>query len=152
VFAAIRQFISAGENKMTNLRRLTLSIVLGLSTGLVGVAYAQNAAQDKKPESCCAMESCCCKDDSCKMKSGTSMNHAARHKHEDCCGDSCKMMKDGATKSDKHECCGDSCAMKKEGASTAATASNRHECCCGGDSCQTKKIKMGPIKGELHKS
>lgn len=99
---------------MTNLRRLTLSIVLGLSTALAGVAYAQNAAQEKKPESCCAMESCCCKGDSCKMKNGGSMNHAATHKHESFCGDSCKMTKDDNAKSDKHECCcgGDSCKMK----------------------------------------
>ena len=128
---------------MTNLRRLTLGIVLGLSAALAGAAYAQNAAQDKKPESCCAMESCCCKGDSCKMKSGMSMNHAATHKHEGCCGDSCKMMKDDNAKSAKHECCGDSCAMKKEGASTAgaATASDKHECCCGGDSCNMKDKK-----------
>src|SRR5512132_3278437 len=98
---------------MTNLRRLTLGLVLGLSTALAGVAYAQNAPQDKKTESCCAMESCCCK------------------------GDSCKMTKDENAKSEKHECCGDSCAMKKDGGSTAgATASDKHECCCSGDACK----------------
>jgi hypothetical protein len=141
VFAAIRQSIFAGEDKMTNFRKYTLGIVLGLSTALAGVAYAQNPTQDKKPESCCAMESCCCKGDSCKPKSG-SMNHAAMHKQEGCCGDSCKMEKDDNARSDKHECCGDSCAMKKEGASSAgATASDKHECCCSGDSCKMKDMK-----------
>src|SRR5512132_2709124 len=127
---------------MTNLRRLTLGLVLGLSTALAGVAYAQNAPQDKKTESCCAMESCCCKGDSCKMKPGTSMNHAAMHKHEGCCGDSCKMTKDENAKSEKHECWGDSCAMKKDSAATAgATASDKHECCCSGDACKMKNKK-----------
>src|ERR1044072_128891 len=107
---------------MTNFRRLMLSIVLGLTTALAGVAYAQNAAQDKKTESCCAMETCCCKGDSCKMKSCPSMNHAATHEHESCCGDSCDMKKDGASKA-------------------GATASDKHECCCGGDSCDMKDKK-----------
>jgi len=58
------------------------------------------------------------------------------------------MKKDGAknhaASADKGGCCGDSCHMK-DGAKNTATAgtaaSEKHECCCGGDSCDMKHKK-----------
>jgi hypothetical protein len=140
----------SGEIKMKNVRRLALGLLLGLTTAMAGVAFAQDPTPVKK-ESCCAKESCCCKGDSCKMKS-SSMNHAAANKDESCCGDSCSMKKDGTTKSEKHECCGDSCSMKKEGAPNASATSDKHECCCGGDSCNMNDKKTEDMKGMKHKS
>ena len=78
-------------------RRLTLGLVLSIGLALSGVALAQNATQtdQKKAESCCAMD--CCKDGSCSMKDhakkGESKDHSKHSKDGGCCckGDSCKM-------------------------------------------------------------
>jgi hypothetical protein len=102
---------------MNKFRRLVPGFVLGLTIALAGVSFAQNATQS-----------------------------GAGKKMDSCCGDSCPMMKDGATKNhaastDKHECCccGDSCSMKKDGAmKNHAASSDKGECCCG-DSCATMK-------------
>ena len=86
---------------MKHFRGFALGLALGVGIAFSGLAFAQNTAdQNKKTESCCAMESCCCKGDSCSMMKGGkkegSMNHSDKHEGCCCCGsDSCHMkMKD----------------------------------------------------------
>ncbi len=91
---------------MKNVKGFTLGFVLALGLVFTGAGFAQDTTkhdQNKKHESCCAMESCCCKGGSCSMKHGDKQ-HAQKeagkeHSHKDgcCCGsgDSCQMkMKD----------------------------------------------------------
>ena len=79
---------------MKNIRGLILSLGLGLLVGISTVGLAQNtkpADQNKKTESCCAME--CCKSGSCSMKDHQNKEHAKGQGHEGCCcnGESCNM-------------------------------------------------------------
>ncbi len=91
---------------MKNVRSFALGFVLALGLAVAGAGFAQSTTQgdqDKKHESCCAMESCCCKGESCSMNHGDKP-HAQKedgkgHSHKDgcccCSGDSCQMkMKD----------------------------------------------------------
>jgi hypothetical protein len=86
---------------MKNAKSFALGFLLAAVLAFSGASFAQNATpqtENKKSESCCAMESCCCKGGSCSMKHGE--KHAQReesreHSHKDgccCCGgDSCQM-------------------------------------------------------------
>src|SRR6266480_475629 len=82
---------------MKHFRGFTLGLLLGVGMAFSGLAFAQNAAdQNKKTESCCAMESCLCKGDSCPMMKGGKKDASKNHseKREGCCccgGDSCDM-------------------------------------------------------------
>jgi len=156
---------------MKNIKGFTLGLVLGLSIAVAGIAYAQTNTQsdpNKKAECCCVAMSCCSGESCAMMKKDGAKNHAASADKDSCCGccgDSCQMMKkDGAknhaTSADKEGgCCGDSCQMmKKDGAktttATANAASDKHECCGGGGSCEmnhmkhmkTKDVKDSPSK------
>lgn len=75
---------------MKSLSGLTMSLTLGLSLALGGVAFAQKAGTAL----CCAMASCCCKGDSCPLKGEASCckGKQAAEKKDGCCGgDSCDL-------------------------------------------------------------
>jgi len=76
---------------MKNFKGFAMGLVLGLGLAVSGIAFAQNATDQKKEgESCCAMAACCCKGDSCSMKDNK--EHAAQNAGCCCCGgDSCDM-------------------------------------------------------------
>ena len=84
---------------MKNAKSFALGFMLAAALAFAGAGVAQNATQseNKKHESCCAMESCCCKTGSCSMKHGE--NHAQKHESKQhdqkegccCCSDSCQM-------------------------------------------------------------
>jgi len=87
---------------MKNVKSFALGFVLALGLAVAGAGFAQSTTpgdQNKKHESCCAMESCCCNGESCSMKHGDKQ-HAQKeagkedsHKDGCCCcsGDSCQM-------------------------------------------------------------
>jgi hypothetical protein len=93
---------------MKPLKNLIPVILLGLLLVAFAAVSAQTSSQgdQKKTESCCAMESCCT-GESCEMKKDGEAN--AEGKHSCCSGDSCDMKKhDAKMKHDKHgkgDCC-----------------------------------------------
>ena len=111
-------------HKSTILTALVALILTAMIAVMAQQSPAQTPAtsgdQKKTTESCCAMDSCCCNNGSCPMKQeGTTADADAKH---DCCGDSCETKND----------------TPKGG---AAKTSDKHECCCAGDSCNMKDMK-----------
>lgn len=86
---------------MKNAKSFALGLMLAAVLAFSGASFAQDATrqtENKKSESCCAMESCCCKGGSCSMKHGekhAQKEESKEHSHKDgcccCSGDSCQM-------------------------------------------------------------
>lgn len=134
---------------MKPLRKLIPVILLGLLLVAFAVVTAQTPSQgeqNKKTETCCAMETCCCNNGSCPMKKEGAAN--AEGKHECCCsGDSCdlNMKNQHAVKAESaggHQCCaccGDSCDMNmKHDATMKHDANMKHDKDAKADCCNAK--------------
>ena len=94
---------------MKNAKSFALGFMMAAVLAFSGASFAQDAThqnENKKNESCCAMESCCCKGGSCSMK------HGDKHAQKE---ESHAQKEQPKEHSNKGGCCccgGDSCQMK----------------------------------------